>query len=108
MKIHTQQDRRAGVKSRRGQRRRHRRAKREYQKILCKVLLGNFQIQFSFLRKQTERERPVIEQRGGGEGSDYQWLVVVEIGSQTTTPQPIVGDEMSSERERENFLRVLI
>ena len=42
-------------------------------KILCKVLLGNFQIQFFFLGKQTERERkrPVIGQRGRGEGSDY-------------------------------------
>ena len=50
-------------------------------KFLCKVLLGNFQIQFFFLGKQTkrerERERPVIEQRGGGEGSDYQRRVVV-------------------------------
>ena len=50
-------------------------------KILCKVLLGNFQILFFFLGKQTERERererPVIRQRGRGEGSDYQWLVVI-------------------------------
>ena len=54
-------------------------------KFLCNVLLGNFQIQFFFLGKQTkrerererERERLVIEQRGGGEGSDYQRLVVV-------------------------------
>ena len=48
-------------------------------KFLCKVLLGNFQIQF-FSReanRERERERPVIEQRGGGEGSDYQRLVVV-------------------------------
>ena len=50
-------------------------------KFFCKVLLGNFQIHFFFLGKQTERgrerERPVIEQRGEGEGSDNQWLVVV-------------------------------
>ena len=44
-------------------------------KILCKVLLGNFQIQFFFSgnkQRERERERPVIGQRGGGEGSDYR------------------------------------
>ena len=56
---------------------------RENTKFLCKVLLGNFQIQF--LSKETnrerererERERPVIKQRGKGEGFDYQRRVVV-------------------------------
>ena len=42
-------------------------------KILCKVLLGNFQIRFFFSPETNkERERPVIRQRGGGEGSDYR------------------------------------
>ena len=80
MKNHTQQDGRAGVKSRRGQRRQHCRAKREYQKILYKVLQGNFQIQFFFLgnkQRERERERPVIGQNGGRESSDYQRQVVV-------------------------------
>ena len=42
-------------------------------KILCKVLLGNFQIRFFFSPETNkQRERPVIGQRGRGEGSDYR------------------------------------
>ena len=66
-------------------------------KILCKVLLGNFQIQF-FFSQETNRERETCN-RTKGRRRGF-WLLS-EIGLPTTVPQPIVGDEMSSERERE-------
>ena len=73
------------------ERMRERENNREYQKILCKVLLGNFQIQF-FFSQETNRERETCNRnkRAEAKALTINDRSSSEIGSPTIVPQPII------------------